>query len=234
LRPLVQNILLRYLPNLRTLDLGFDSSNFIFDWNIAPIRAPLTYLRVTLHCIDDLLVIMATRPLYATLRQLHVKMRDKGADLCVRVFEMNIAFRMSSLGTFTFVKSLHRQFSDEWTLIEALTSPHVMPVLKRANLIVAIHVSDINNINQSMLFNDHRRVDIQYAFILDEDRSHIDVDQRIPRGSRSHPRPVASATFLRNTSIDRRPLIAPEKFCVSYFSDRCFSLTLMKCHHLCS
>ena len=41
--PRVQNILLRYLPNLRTLDLGFDSRHFIMDWNITPVRVPLTY-----------------------------------------------------------------------------------------------------------------------------------------------------------------------------------------------
>jgi hypothetical protein len=83
------------------------------DWNITPIRAPLTNLRITLHRIHDLLAIMATRPLNATLHQLHVKMRDRAAYPSVYVFEINIAFCMSSLRTF----------------IDALTSSPVMPIL---------------------------------------------------------------------------------------------------------
>jgi hypothetical protein len=133
---------------------------------------------------------------------------------------------MSSLHTFTFVKSLYRQFSDEWTFIDALTSSSAMPVLQRVSLVVAIDVSDLDRIDQSALFHDQRLVDVQFAFILNDDRSHSDFDKLIPRGSRSHPRLVASATFVRTTLINNRPYALPEKFYVSYSFVRSFAQTL--------
>ena len=193
------------------------------DWNITPIRVPLTYLRITVHRVADLLAIMSTRPLSTTLRQLHVKLRDKGVGLSIRASEMKIAFRMSSLHTFTFVKSLSRKFPDEWTLIDTLTSSTIMPVLRRAKLIVAINVWDLNRIDRSALFNDDRRVDVQYAFGLTDHRSHTYLYPRIPRGSRSHPRCVASATFVENTSIDARPHPSALNFYVSHSSGGSFS-----------
>ena len=129
---------------------------------------------------------MATPPLSTSLRHLHVKLRDRWIDIRLEVSEMKLAFCMSSLRTFALLKSLRRQFFDEWILVDALTSSTVMPVLQRAKLIVAIDQWDLNRIDRSALFNDHRRVDVQYAFILDDNRSHTDLDQRIPRGSRSH------------------------------------------------
>jgi hypothetical protein len=132
---------------------------------------------------------------------------------------------MSSLQTFTFVKSLYRQFADEWTFIDALTSSTVMPMLQRAKLIVAIDVLDLNRIDRSALFNDQRRVDVQYAFILNDNLSHIDLDERIPRGSRSHPRSVASVTFVRNSWKGTTPHALPEKCYVSYSFDRSFFQT---------
>jgi hypothetical protein len=124
---------------------------------------------------------------------------------------------MSSLRTFTLVKGLHRQFFDEWTLIDALTATTVMPVLERAKLIVALDAADFDRIDRSALFNDHRLVDVQYAFVLNDDRSHTDLDQRIPRGSRSHPRSIVSATFVRRALINNRPSVMPGKIFVSCF-----------------
>ena len=158
-----------------------------------------------------------TPPLSATLRQLHVKLRDSGRDDDFRVSEMKITFRMSSLRTFTFVKSLYRQYPEEWTLVDRLTSPAVMPVLQRAKLIVAIALTDLNRIERSALFNDRRPVDVQYAFILNDDLSHNIIDQRILRGSRADSRPVASATFVRSTWNEQRPYGLPEKPYVSIF-----------------
>ena len=71
---------------------------------------------------------MGTPPLSTALRHLHVKLR-------LQVSEMKVAFSMSSLRTFTFVKALRRQF-----------------------------------------FNDARLADVQYAFILNDDQSHSDLD----------------------------------------------------------
>ena len=198
--------------------MGFDSSHFIRDWNITPIRVPLTFLRITFHTIKDLLAIMATPPMSTTLRQLHVKLRDNAMNIRLEVPETKIAFCMSSLCTFTFVKALRRQFFDEWTLIDALTSSTVMPVLQRAKLIVALHEHDLNRIDRAALFNDHRCVDVQYAFILNSDLSHTGLDQRIPRGSRFHPRSITSATFVKRDLISNRPYAMPEKRYVSCVS----------------
>jgi hypothetical protein len=188
------------------------------DWNITPVRVPLTHLRLTLFNIDDLFAIMATQPLTTTLSHLHVKLGDESIGPSLRVSELKIPFRMSSLHTFTFVKALRPQFPEEWTLIEVLTSSAVMPILKSAKLIVAIDVWHLNRIDRSALFNDDRRVDVQYAFILDDDRSHTDLYLRIPRGSRSHPRSIVSATFITSNSINNQPCAILEQHNVSAFS----------------
>jgi hypothetical protein len=199
------------------------------EWNITPIRAPLSYLRITVHRVDDLLAIMMTRPLSTSLRWLHVKLRDtRQAPAGYPVPDTMIAFRMSSLQSFTFIKPLSRQVADEWTFFDALTSSTVMPVLQRAKLIVAIALSDLNWIDRSGLFNDHRRVDVQYAFILNDERSHTELDKRIPRGSHSHPRAVASATYVRGNSNDSRPYAMSGKSYVSYSTNRCSSPILTK------
>jgi hypothetical protein len=223
LYPVVKNILLRHLPALRSLDLGFHSSHFILVWNIAYVQAPLTYLRITLLNVSTLLDIMATRSLSTTLRQLHVKICDVGVDRTFRVSDINISFSMSSLRTFTFVKPLLNQFDNEWRFVDALTSYQVMPMLQRANIIVAITVADLDQINQSMLFNDDRLVDVHYAFILNDNLSHIDLNKRIPCGSRSHPRLIASATFVKGARTDYLPDFSPDAYYVShYFETFCF------------
>ena len=81
-----------------------------------------------------------------------------------------------------------------------LTSSEVMPVLKRIHFIVAIRMSDLKRIDQSMLFNDDRNVDAHFAMLLHSNQCHVELTKRIPHGSRSHPRSIASATYLRNTS----------------------------------
>ena len=169
---------------------------------------------------------MVTRPLSTTLRHLHVRIHDGGRDVFFRVSKMKIAFCMSSLRTFTFVKSLYERFPDEWTFIDALTSSTVMPVLQRTKFIISLALSDLNRIGRSALFNDHRRVDVQYAFILNDDLSHTDLDQQIPRGSRYHPRPVVSATFVRTTWDEQKPYALPDKHYVSFSFDRSLARSL--------
>ena len=137
--------------------------------------------------------------------------------LSFRVSEMKIPFSMSSLHTFTFIKSLYGQFLDEWTLIDALTSSSVMPVLQRGKVIVDINASDLEPLSRSALFNDARRVDVQYALIVTDDRSHADLVKQIPRGSRSHPRFVPSATFVKGIATDNRSFSKPGERVVSYY-----------------
>jgi hypothetical protein len=215
LYPLLKNILLRYLPALRSLDLGFHSGYGIRYWNINYSQAPLTYLRVTLHETKSLLCIMATRPLFDTLRELHVKIRAGGSDRLFRVSDVNISFSMSNLRTFTFLKGLYRQFDNEWKLIDMLTSYNVMPKLHRAKIIVALTKSNLLEINQSMLFNDARRVDVHYAFILNGNLSHMDLNQYMSIGTRAHRRPIASATFVRGVWTQNLPDYVPSMLFVS-------------------
>ena len=148
LHPLFQHILLRYLSNLRTLDLGFESSHFIMDWNITPVRAPLTHLRIALHCYVPTIWLPSWRH-HHCLRHYDLWMWNYVTLNEIWVSEMKIAFCMSSFQTFTFVKSLYGQFADERTLIDALTTSAVMSMLQRTNLIVTIDVADLHRIDRS-------------------------------------------------------------------------------------
>jgi hypothetical protein len=200
LYPLVENILLQHLPRLRSLDLGFNTGQFIMDWRIAPVKVPLTHLRITVHERVELLRIMATKPLCNTLRQLHVKIRDVGSKGTFHPSEIDASLSMPSLHTFTFMKPLYYETTEEWAFIDMLTSSEVMPVLKRIHFIVAIRMPDLKRIDQSMVFNDDRNVDVHFAMLLHSNQCHAELTKRIPHGSRSHPRSIASATYLRNVS----------------------------------
>ena len=168
---------------------------------------------------------MKTRPLFATLRYLLVKLRNLGTDQRNLAAEIKALPPMTSLIAFTFVKSLYRQFLDEWSIIDTLTSSTVMPVLQRTKLIATIDASDLNMIKHSALFNDHRLVDVQYAFIVNDDRPHTDFDNRLPQGSRSHRRPIASVSFVRSTTIYGPRHEVPGNFFVSYHCLASFSAT---------
>nr|ACI90380.1 hypothetical protein [Philodina roseola] len=142
---------------------------------------------------------MATKPLCNTLRQLHVKLQDRRfLNGYSSVFDETTF--MPSLHTFTSMKPLYCQSNDEWTFIDILTSTKVMPVLKQVRFICGITRMDLNRIAQSTISNDDRHVDVQYAFLLNDNDCHSELTKRVPRGSRSHPRSIACATFYRNNS----------------------------------
>ncbi|CAF3363864.1 unnamed protein product [Rotaria sp. Silwood2] len=63
---LIDNIILFHLPALRSLDLGMDYYGTC--WSITTAIVPLTYLRLTLPCMDTLVLLMSTQPLPNTLR----------------------------------------------------------------------------------------------------------------------------------------------------------------------
>jgi hypothetical protein len=107
---------------------------------------------------------------------------------------------MPSLQTFTFMKPLYYENTEEWAFLDMLTSSQVMPVLKRIHLIVAITISDLDRIDQSMIFDDDRHVDVHYAMLLNDNQCHTELSKRVPRGSRSHPRSIATATYHRHVS----------------------------------
>ena len=219
LYPLVENILLEHLPRLRSLDLGSNTGQFIMNWRIAPVQVPLTHLRITVNTRLELLLIMATKPLCDTLRELHVKTRDITGDRTFRLSDYDASLCMSSLQRLTLMKPLHYETSEEWVFIDILTSPEIMPALERIHFIVAIGSSDLEKIDQSMLFNDDRNVDVHFAILLNDNQCHAELTKRIPDGSRSHPRSVASATYWRNTSGYDWSQKRPDRFSVSDLSE---------------
>ncbi|CAF3339028.1 unnamed protein product [Rotaria sp. Silwood2] len=121
-------------------------------------------------------------------------------DFCgyrrLSLFDKNALPRMESLHTFTFAKSFKWHSSEEWTFVNVLTTFNVMPVLRRMNFSIVIDVNDLDQMTQSPLFNDDRHIDIHYAFVIHDNRQHCELNQYVPRGSLSHRRQIASATFI--------------------------------------
>ena len=185
------------------------------DWRIAPVQVPLTHLRITVHTRVELLRIMATKPLCYTLRQLHVKTRDRGAMRTFQLPDVDASLSMPSLQTFTFMKPLYYESTEEWAFIDMLTSSQVMPVLKRIHFIVAIAISDLDRIAQAMILNNDRHVDVHYAMLLNDNQCHTELTKRVPHGSRSHPRSIASATYHRNVPDNDRTQKLPDGLHVS-------------------
>jgi hypothetical protein len=218
----VKNILLDQLSALRSLDFGTDRSQYTIAWSIHPVQTPLTYLRLTLDDVLALLNLMPTWPLCNTLHQLHVTIRDMFINHTLLFNLKRISFCMTHLHTFTFIKPFYQQFFDEWDFLEELTSSRVMPVLRRAKINVTISAADLYRFDQSPLFIDHRCVDVHFALALKnkDQMQHIDLDKRIPRGSRSHPRQIVSAAFksISYLSESRLPVSS------------CLSLLFGKCH----
>ena len=63
-----------------------------------------------------------------------------------------------------------------------------MPVLRRVNLAIFITIDDLDRINRSSLFTDDRRIDVQFAFIIDDVPQGIQLINHVPHGSRFHRR----------------------------------------------
>ncbi|CAF2577417.1 unnamed protein product [Rotaria sp. Silwood2] len=63
--------------------------------------------------------------------------------------------------------------------------------------------------NHSTLFTDYRHVDVHYAFIFDDNRSHSELSKFVPYGSQSHPREIASGTFISECWPDSQPFTTP-------------------------
>ncbi|CAF3322938.1 unnamed protein product [Rotaria socialis] len=184
-----------HLPILQSLDLGMETSFALHDWRFKAIQAPLTYLKITLGRAHLLIHILSTKPLSFTLQQLHVYISDfSHMWLCLR--KKDLLPRIASLHTFSFVKSLKWHSAEEWTLLNELTTSSVMPVLRRMNFSIVIDVHDLEQMTHSALFNDDRHIDVHYVFMINDNRQHAELNQYIPHGSLSHPRQIASATFI--------------------------------------
>lgn len=207
---------LQRLRTLRSFDLGTESTFFLFNWCVERIRTPLTYLRITCSTITTIINLMLTQPLPHTLQQFHVKLNDDWSCSHIDISATKFLPRMETLHTFTFVKSFKWHFREEWTFVDILTSSSVMPDLQQMNFSVVINVDDLNDINHSALFTDYRHVDVHYAFIINDNRSHSELSKHIPLGSQSHSRQIASATFIAESWPDNQPFATPGEYYVSY------------------
>ncbi len=193
---LINNVLLIRLPALRSLDLGIEY--YGTSWPITTAIVPLTYLRLFLPRMNSLLRLLSTPPLSDTLKQLHVKVGNSHFDTHSPVLKSDLSIQMVNLHTFTLVQGFFSALTIEWTVFEILTSPKVMPVLRRANVSIFLNINDLNRIGSSSLFTDHRHVDVHFAFHLINYPQYSQVTQYIPRGHFFHPREIVGATLLVN------------------------------------
>jgi hypothetical protein len=139
---------------------------------------------------------MNTQPLSRTLQQLHITMSDVVRSPCPRLPNTNLWPRMEVLHTFTFIKSFKWHFSKEWFLLDTLTCSDVMPMLRRINFCIVIDINDLDSMYYSALFTDYRHVDVHYAFIINDNREHIQLIDYVRHINQSHRRQIISATFI--------------------------------------
>ncbi|CAF1400667.1 unnamed protein product [Adineta steineri] len=203
--------ILNHMSALCSLDLGMGSSFFLHRWPFKTIQMPLTYLAITLSVTHTLLDIMSTEPLSHTLEQLHIKLCG-GPGLMESLGAIRLLPQMKVLHTFSFVKSFNWHSFLEWTFVKILTSSNIMPVLRRINFSLVISVDDLIRMRNSALFTDFRHIDIHYAFIINDDCPHIELLNYVPRGSQSHSRQIASATFISDCWPDNQPFRTPGQF----------------------
>jgi hypothetical protein len=191
----MENIL-PHLSVLRSLDLGQDTGMGLPLWHITTIQCPLNYLRLPCQHIKQLCDVMSLETLSTTLEQLHVTMRSLRMGSKNDLPKELVFPKMINLHTFVLVQSIFSQNRIQWSTIEFLTSPNIMPVLRQVNLVIFITADDLNCINRSALFTDDRRIDIQFAFIMDDSSLGIQLSQHMPHGSRFHPRQIVRATCI--------------------------------------
>ncbi|CAF3343288.1 unnamed protein product [Rotaria sp. Silwood1] len=128
--------------------------------------------------------------------QLHIKIRDLCGDFDFSLRNKGLLHRMESLHTFTFIKSFKCYSNEEWKFVNVLTNSDIMPVLRRINFSVFIDANDLVQMTHSNLFVDDRHIDVHYVFMISDDRQHSELDEYVPHGSLSHPRQIASVTFI--------------------------------------
>ncbi|CAF2725237.1 unnamed protein product [Rotaria sp. Silwood2] len=197
------------LVGLRSLNLGLESSFFLHRWPFKTIQTPLIYLSITLSTTCDLLNIMLTQPLTYTLQELHIKLSHM-YNIIYSLDRRHLLPRMESLHTFSFVKSFNWYSVIEWTFVNQLTSSSVMPILRRMNFSLVANGDDLVRMSKSALFTDNRRIDVHYALIINDDRSHTDLIKSVPHGNQYNLRQIASATFISDCWPDNQPFTTPD------------------------
>jgi hypothetical protein len=195
LATLVEDVL-PHLSALRSLDLGQDTGFGLTNLYITTIQSPLNYLRISMKNILHLCHVMSIETLSTTLEQLHVTMCNFYMQRKNSIPDGLMLSKMINLHTFTLVQSIFCRNIIEWSTIESLTASNVMPVLRRMNLAICITVDDFSRINRSSLFIDDRRIDVQFAFIIDDASLGIQLSHYVPHGSRFHPREIVGVTCI--------------------------------------
>ncbi|CAF1028777.1 unnamed protein product [Adineta steineri] len=201
----MENIL-PHLNALRSLDLGQGIDLGLPLWHVTTIECSLNYLRIPLQHIKQLCQVMSLEKLSTTLEELHVGMRSLDAGAHNDLPDELVLSKMINLHSFSLVQSIFTDNRIEWSTIEILTTANVMPVLRKMNLILFISLDDVDCIKKSALFTDNRQIDIQFAFIMDENSLATQLSEYIPHGSRFHPREIVGITCMASclTTEDRQ------------------------------
>jgi hypothetical protein len=216
LRTLMEKVL-PHLSSLRSLDLGDDTGIGLPCWHIATISSLLTYLRAPVQNMRNLCDVMSTETLPRTLEQLHVTLRNLDIEQRYISPKGLIMSNMNHLHTFTLVQSIFADGRIQWSTIELLTGPNVMPRLRRLNLAVFVTVDDLARLKESSLFTVDRQIDVQFAFIVDDDSLGTLLSDYIPSGSRFHPRQLVGATCVARSLTERSRQMTNVDY---YVSDR--------------
>ena len=190
---LVEDVL-PHLTSLRFLDLGQDTGFGLTNLQITTTPTRLTYLRVSLTDVAHLYHLMSNKTLSTTLEQLHVTLRSMD-PLCEKLLPEDLELPpMINLHTFTLIQTILSDNRIEWSTIESITAPDHMPIVRRVNLAIFTTIDDLYRINRSLLFTDNRRIDLQFAFIINSVSANIQSIHQMVHGSRFHPRQVVGVT----------------------------------------
>jgi hypothetical protein len=163
-------------------------------WTVSTLRCPLAYVRLPVQHITELCHLLAEGTLFSTLEQLHVTLGSRDIEPFSELFENVLLPKFVNVHTFVLVQSIFSLNRTDWSNFEVLTAANIMPVLRRVNLVIFVSISDFDAINKSALFNDDRRVDVQFAFIIDGPSQGMQLSRYVPRGSRFHPRQILGVT----------------------------------------
>ncbi|CAF3473121.1 unnamed protein product [Rotaria sp. Silwood2] len=203
---LVTDVLLRQLPVLRLLDLGTNALVYsLRNWHVTSVSISLTYLRISLDSLNDVLRILSTRSLSDTLEQLHLSVE---AQASYPSLDSLTPLCMMHLHTFTFATPLCSHYHNEkWSFVEEITSSTIMPVLRWINLAMILSIDHLIHLNQMSLFVDDRHVDVHFAFSVNDRAKHAQLSEYIPHDARFHKRQVVGVTFINNVQFENLEIV---------------------------
>ena len=205
LTALVENVLLRHLPVLQSLDLGTNTQALVKHWDIVSVPLCLTYLRLVFPTTTQLQQMMSTLSPSNTVRTLHITIQSPSSEDSDDELEMvNKLPPMIHLLKFTLVQPFFAIYAVDWAPLVTMTRAKTMPVLRQFNLAIIIRIEDLDFICRSHLFLDHRRIDVRYALSVIDWPSSLNLNEMVLPTSRSHPREISGASFsiIRHVDIE--------------------------------